>query len=446
MDNEKTVPATEAADPVVPAGDGVEYDQKAIEVTVREAVRAALGEIRKAEAPKADSAIEKVAGATRVIGDVTPDWQRRAVALFNFLTAQAEGNYDKAERFRSRMTELQRAVTPQLLASERATAEDILGRAGIKGLAAQRTMSTLSDAAGNYAVPVPMAAEIYVVVEQHGIARQNSRPVTVVNKSLDLQSIATKIVAYWKAELALFTPADLALGTADLEPSKLTALTSWSNELTEDEQVPLLPYRIQSIGEAFAEQEDLAFFQGDGSTYGTTVGLLQLANAVGVTQAGGETTQASVSLTYMQQLRDQVTLARRNGARFFMHPDILSLIEVEAFGTAATNHPGITVDANGEVSRIWTYPYTLSEDMPATATAAEPYVVFGNPSRYCLRGEKGGLQIAASREGIISDASNDVIMNALQQDATILVARERIAFAVPGAFEASFSILTTAAA
>jgi HK97 family phage major capsid protein len=437
---------TETATPVVPAGDGVEYDQKAIEVTVREAVRAALGEIRKTEAPKEDSAIAKIAGATRVIADRTPNWQRRAVALMNVLSATAQRDPDKIERFTARLRELQRAVTPQLQAAERAVAEDILKDAGFKGLAIQRTMSTLSDGAGAYDVPIPMAAEIYVVVEQHSIARANSRPIQVVNKSLDLTSIATKMVAYWKAELALYTAADLVLGTASLEPSKLTGLTSWSNELTEDEQVALLPYRIQSIGEAFALQEDLAFFLGDGSTYGSTVGLLNLANAVGVTQAGGETTHASASLAYLRQMRDQVTIARRTGSAYYMHPDILSIIEVEGSGTASTNLAGFTVDSNGEIARIWGYPYVLSEDMPATAAAGEPYVIFGNPSQYVLRGEKGGVQMATSREGVISDAGGAILLNALQQDATILVARERIAFAVPGAFEASFSLLTTAAA
>lgn len=431
------------------SGDGVAFEPDAIRAIVREVMGEAIGELRQAPAQGGTNPIVEVAGSdvqnrTRVIGDVVPNWQRRAVALLNLMAARKVGDERVIAQASRRLTELNEAVTPQLIEAERKMTRDILGRR-FTGMDLERAMSTLTDGAGGFAVPTPMAAEIYNVTEEHGLGRQYSRSVPVMNKSLDLTSIGTKPTVYWAAELADFTESNPVLVQEALTPSKLTALMSWSRELDEDEAVALLPVRITLIGEGFAEQEDLAFFQGDGSTYGSTLGLLKTTGQVTVTQTATQTTQASVSLAYMKQLRDALTLRRRRGASYFMHPDIKSLLETEAFGTAATNLPGITRAANGEMDRIWGYPVVMSEDMPATAAAAEEYVVFGNPRDYVMRGEKGGITIQTSTEGVINDGSNLVTFNAIQNDGVILAARERIAFAIPDAFQASFAVLKTAA-
>lgn len=446
----------DAGDPVDESDSGVtrtELNQMIADAT-RGVVAEELRSVLETNRTETRTALAEVLRPTprdlaRVVGPRTPHYRQRFLALMGLQAARGAEDQNASAVLERKLKDLNGEITDEMRYDEYMIARNhIETTLGWKGERLERTMSTLTDGAGAYAVPLPIAAEIFVVIEEVGVARRNSRAVQVVHKSLALNSVGTKITAYWTAENATYTASDPALERALLTPYKLTALTSWSHELDEDEAQALLPLRIELIGEAMAEKEDIAFFNGDGTTtYGSITGLLNLSSAVAVVQGAGDTAHTDITMAKLRAMKYAVSLKRRRGAKYYMNPAILDIIEGLEYDQAASNLPGITRNSAGEITRIWGHEYELSEDMPATAGADTPYVVFGNAMRYTLRGEKAGMSIETTRVGVIHNSGNgQVTYNALTQDGTILAARQRVTYGVPDAFEESFAVLKTAAA
>lgn len=380
-------------------------------------------------------------------------WEKRAVNLFNAELLRYKGDTQAADALlRDVLKEQTEMGSVQRQAERTATlrvlqeATNAKGERLFKGAELKRVMDTLTDAAGGAAVPTPLAAELYVIIREGSVARQNSRPITLTNGNIDLASVATKPTATWTAEKALFTESNPALSKENWQPDKLTALMAWTREVNEDQAIALLPFRIALAGEAFLDKEDSAFFKGDGTSgFGSVTGLLNLSGATAVTMASTNTAHTDATMANLRSLRDAVPLHKRRGAKYFMHPDILSHFEGLTSTTAATNNPGFTKGADGQITRIWGHEYVLSEDMPATAAADAPFVVFGDPARYTLRGEQGGITVTQSGIAVISNGAGVVTFNAMQQDGVVLAVRERIGYATPVGFQSAFAILNTAA-
>lgn len=440
--------------PEVDARSTVEFDEATLDRIVDKLVDREIERQAPVQTPNQDKARELAPKSEITVGEErTRPWDKRAVTIFNAVAAQAEGAIHDFRTLTKEVVRMEQEMGSVQREAERKIAEEILRNArtpsapnGYTGLHLQRAMDTLTGAAGGFAVPTPLAAELFVIIEQGAVARAHSRPLPMTSKSIQLSSVATKPTVYWTAEEADFTESDMVLSQATFSPYKLTALTSWTRELDEDQAIALLPVRVALIGEGFAEKEDLAFFQGDGtSTYGNVTGLLNLASANTVTMASTKDAHTDATFADLRALRDSVSLRKRRDAVYFMHPDILSFFEGLANGTASTDHPAIVRDGNGDITRIWGHRVVQVEDMPATAGADAPFVAFGAPSRYALRGQRAGFEISTSDQGVINNGSGAVTFNAIQNDGVILSARQRIGYVVPVGFQSAFGILSTAA-
>lgn len=390
----------------------------------------------------------------------TPDWMKRVVKWVNGGIKQARDEpgeakaiYRDLKKDVQKMDGRQRAHEDKLVRDKAEEAQERAGqfiectpsyRKQIQRNAKMsyiRTLGIGTTGEGQTLLPKPFLAEIAVIIEERGVARNLFRGIPMTSDSLDLDKIATKPSAGWVDEKGLISESDPAFGEGSLDAKKLGAVTSWSMELQEDSAYAFIPVIAELFAEAILEKEDDAGFVGDGTaTHGGFTGILNLSGASTLTLTSGNTTDADMTLDNLRKLRDQLSLAKRRGAVFVMHPDQESNLEGKktSDGEYIYRRPA---DQSAPGS-LWGHPVILSESMPASAAAGEKLVAFGNPV-YMLMGMRRGLQATQSTDGVLSDASNNVTFNAFQQDGVLWKTTERIAFQAQ--LEDAFANLQTAA-
>lgn len=420
--------------------EGLDADDK-MQRTINAAVEKAIGSTEKEE-EKEDRKVEVYNKDVTVGDDLTPNWMKRTAAYFNAVVAHGQDRVSDLQKYKRELSGYTESVTDQMRNAEMAEARTNIKDSGLSRIQQVRALSTLTGAAGGDLLPKPFLSEVFVIIEERGVARNFFRGVPMGSKDLDLKDVATKPVVNWTDEAADITESQPSFGNQKLDTKKLAALTPWTTELQEDEVFGLLPILQELFAEAILEKEDQAGFIGDGSsTFGGFTGILNLAGAQTFTMANGSTSFFDTTADDYRKLVDQVSLARRRNARYFMHPDIISHIErlKDTDGNYIYRKPG----DDSRPATLWGYPVTLTEVMPnASDDAAESkFVVFGDPNRM-LFGTRRGITLMTSMEGAIT-AGNNVSFNALTNDGAILRITERIGFKAP--IEDAFANLETAA-
>jgi HK97 family phage major capsid protein len=309
-------------------------------------------------------------------------------------------------------------------------AKEIVGK-NLSGAYAERLMSTLTDAAGGYLLPKPFLAELFVIIEQFGFARRYFRPIPMISRDYDLRNVATKPVAYWTDEGANFTASDLVFGADALTTKKLAGITSWTTELTEDEAIAFLPMLQQLFAESIGTKEDSAGFVGGGNSdtaNGKFTGLLTAVASGNVVAQAATKLPADLTFDDLKSVRDKLSLARRSGAVWFMHPNIESILE--GIKDKNDNYIYRKPSDNTSVGYLWGYPVVPVEAMPVPSAASNRYVVFGNPS-YMLMGQRRGVTVDVSREAVLQsgEEGNPIVYNSFQADGQLLRISVRVGFA-----------------
>jgi HK97 family phage major capsid protein len=410
----------------------VELAQKAMKeetIDVQKFTNDVLEKVRTAPSNVPAKETELRIDATGVMQFGVKPWQKRAVKYLNATVREAKGDKEKSSLlFGEIRSEVSKMSDVQKNDELREAAQIITG-SGIGKMQQYRLLSSLSAGAGGNLIPVPMLAEIFVEVEKWGVARRYFTPIPMsgAGNSLALDSLTTEAIGYWVAEGALITPADVAFGQATLSVYKLAAITSWTTELPEDSAIAFLPVVTDSIARALRKKEDLAGFIGDGTAaYGTFTGMLNFAGKI-VTMAPGKTAFSQANADDYRALRDAVNIDFRDNAMWFLSPDQVSGVEglKDAQGNYIYRAP-----AAGLPAMLWGYPIADSVGINAltqTSAPATKFAIFGNP-RVMLMGMKREVTLIASREGVLSDGAGAIVLNALQQDAEILQATERVGF------------------
>lgn len=373
-------------------------------------------------------------------------WQQRSVKYLNASVLGLKGQKERAEVLTNELRSAVGQMSDIQKNDELREAAQLIKNSGLGRLQQYRLLSSLSAAAGGSLIPVPLLAEIFVEVEKWGVARRYFRPIPMggAGNTLNLDSLTTEAIAYWVATGSSITASDVAFGQTSLTVLKLAAITSWASELPEDSAIALLPIVVDSIARAIRKKEDLAGFIGDGTaTYGSFTGMINFGGRI-VTMAGGKTSFADANADDYRAVRDAVNIDFRDGAMWFLSPDAVSGLE----GMKDLQGNYIYRAPSGDLpARLWGYPIADSIGINAigqiTDGAAKKFAAFGNPQNI-LMGMKREIELYASREGVLSDGAGAVILNALQQDAEILRATERVGF--KGVRANSIGILKTATA
>lgn len=127
---------------------------------------------------------------------------------------------------------------------------------------------------GGYLVPLEMERSIIALREERGVLRREAMVVPMASDTLHMPRRSSGITAYWTGERSEITDSNPTFDNVELTVKKLAALIRMSSEVNEDTVISLADFITQEIAYAFADKEDLAGFNGDGSsTYGGIVGI-----------------------------------------------------------------------------------------------------------------------------------------------------------------------------
>lgn len=451
-------PATEA-----PEAAGVQLTDEQLQRVIQEIrgaaqpteddVKRILDSIAPERAPKEVDITPKAT----VQGDRVQHWKRRAVKYFDAL---ALGATDSQRSIRL-ITELEREVTQMPLEQRRdeeAETKRIIDEAPLSRQQKDRLMewlevgpytrlhttSTVDAAAAGFLLPRPFLAELFVLIEQYGVCRRLFRAVPMTSRSISLKNVAGRPSVSWTNEGANIVASDAAFAEGTMTLNKLAGISSWTSELEEDQAIALLPTLIELFAESFSMEEDRAGLIGDGTPpFGGFTGLLNLPGATVVTLGVGLSTGAQLDEAGLRDAKNALTLARRTGARWFMHPTFHELIaQLQNAAGWRIFQENITGNAP---DTLLGFPIEYSEVMPTVATvgANTRFMILGDPKR-ALMGQGRGITADISREAVLQDPAGNIVYNAYQADGALIRITERLAFATPAAVQPAFVVIQTA--
>ena len=434
--------------------DDVKQEAQGLSETERAAVAELVSQSMKSEMKNVskETYTELVASHQADVGDeLNPTWARHAGMFLNAFAKNADGDKATAMQLMKDFNEKRVGLNTNAKAHEEREALRIVKNSSISTAAKVRIQSTLSDSAGNYLLPKPFLAEMFVTLEEHGVARRTFRGVPMTSKNLDLKDVASKPAVVWEAENAKITETSIGFGEKQLVAKKLAALLPWTNEFDEDSAFNFITIASQLFGEAIALKEDQAGFLGGGSSdtaNGGYIGMLNLVGAkvhnLGGFNGSGKTGYADVTFDDLNTAKNMLSLARKRNARWFVHHSIVGVLEriTGTDGQYVYRQP----QTPGQPGTIWGYPVEQVEAMPKLDDADQEgsrFIAFGDPSNM-LFGTRRGVTFDVGREGTIIDTSTaENSYSAFQQDGAILRVTQRIGFQTP--LDDNFVVLKTAA-
>lgn len=145
-----------------------------------------------------------------------------------------------------------------------------------------RTMVEGTNTLGGYLVPEEFATTVIELREQYGVFRRFARVWPMASDLTLVPRVAGSTTAYYIAEGAAITESDASFDQIQLSTKTLAILTPVSMQLNDDAIISIADFLARDMARQFAYQEDLAGFNGDGtSTYGGINGLCNKLNAAG---------------------------------------------------------------------------------------------------------------------------------------------------------------------
>ena len=435
MSTENNAAGTPSAD--------VQFDQAVIDSLV-EKVTARIIDEEKTETRSNLPELVADKDQSKVTGERVPQWERRAFRAIHGIINQQSKEYERQIKGGEALGEYmrqERSITAWQKEEEDKFVQDLIRSSGLSTKIQQRLHSTLTGPSGEFALPKPFLAQLFVFIEAYGLARRLARVVPMDSKDLDLKNIATKPTAAWTGEGSLFTESDLALGEQKLTTNKLGAVTPITKETEEDSFVSLLPSWLELVAESIAQKEDQAWILGDGtSTYGTFVGLANLASAQTNTLGSGDLAFTDVVESDFRTTRELLSTIRRSGAQWLLPRGMWN--QVEQFESTVGARIVQQVLTEEATARLLGFPVVISEAMDTTAgdVASRTFGILGNYSR-SLMGIRRGITIESSEDAVLSNSSGVVTFNAFQQDGMLLKISTRVGFQTPTAMQDGFAVM-----
>lgn len=279
------------------------------------------------------------------------------------------------------------------------------------------TTSRTDTAKGGYTIPEELETEILRVIEdEYGIARQEMKYMQLDSNEVKMTT-GGSISAYWTDEGAKKTSTQPTFSIATLALKKLAAIVPLTDEVIEDSKVDLLAYIAELFGEAIAKQEDLAFFNGDGTVF---TGVANDTNINEVKNTGG------ITDANLHAVIDATPSSALSGAKWFAHRSVKSKIKALVDGSGNYLYPEFRKGAE-----LLEYPFVQVEAMPTFSSVnadGETFLVFGNLKKGAVYGERAGIAMKVSSEATIRNVADDADIHLFEQDMTAIRAVKRTGY------------------
>jgi len=276
-----------------------------------------------------------------------------------------------------------------------------------------------------YVVDSELSAEIRHLITEYGVARREMMTITLSKNTMDANSLTTDVTTYWVDEAGAIKSTQVVLDQTELALKKLATIATMTSELLEDEEIDLASFITGRVAESFAQKEDEAFFNGDGtSDYGGFTGLLQNGSVNEVTMTG--TTFASMDADDLIDMQDETPQGAQANAKYYMNRTNMSTVRKlkDDDGLYIYQRPSETGPAT-----IWGKPAVMVEAMPArSATAADTsFVLYGDLKKSSILGIKaGGIKIDRFNAGVVRNVADDGDINLITTDREAIRFKERV--------------------
>lgn len=269
-------------------------------------------------------------------------------------------------------------------------------------------------------VPDQLESVLIDLRESFGIARQVSNVVQMNSDKRVVSKRATSISTSYPDEGGTISASDTTYDPITVTAVKLAALTRVSTELIEDGSFSVMDDLAGDMAEKFAEAEDDAFINGDGtSTYGHITGCRGkfIGNEAfqGVHTAGtGLDTYAEITAADLEGVLAITPAYATGNARWIVSRSGFTLM-MESLAHAAG---GVTVSQTEDGMRLmyYGYPVTISQKMDtavATDLSEDVMALFGDFRAGVTFGNRRGITMATSSD--VYFASDEIGIRATER-------------------------------
>ncbi len=246
---------------------------------------------------------------------------------------------------------------------------------------------TTSDTAGGYTIPEGWTGELdwakQFIGEVESVARVFS---TATGNTLPIPKVNdTAVDAALQTEGSATTVADMTFGNTDLSAYTYSTLVKVSKQLLQDEEVNLIGYLTELLGQRIARATNAALTTGDGSSKPN--GIITAATV-------GKTAASATAITHEEliDLYYSVDPAYRMGTScYYMMNDAVHAAVRKLGLTAAENFNPITF-ANDGTMFILGKEVKINQDMASAITTGNKTILFGDFSGYAVR-VAGGINV-----------------------------------------------------
>jgi len=246
---------------------------------------------------------------------------------------------------------------------------------------------TTADSAGGYTIPEGWTGELdwakQFVGEVESVARVFS---TATGNTLPIPKVNdTAVDAALQTEGSATTVADMTFGNTDLSAYTYSTLVKVSKQLLQDEEVNLIGYLTELLGQRIARATNAALTTGDGSSKPN--GIITAATV-------GKTAASATAITHEEliDLYYSVDPAYRMGnSCYYMMNDAVHAAVRKLGLTAAENFNPITFSNDGTMF-ILGKEVKINQDMASAITTGNKTILFGDFSGYAVR-VAGGINV-----------------------------------------------------
>lgn len=256
-------------------------------------------------------------------------------------------------------------------------------------------MTTGNNPKGGYLVPEPLEASIIELREQFGVFRRNSFVWPMGDSVQIVPRVNADVTTYYVGENSTITPSDMTLDQVKLEAKKLASLTAVSTELNEDSVIAVAELLARSVASQFANAEDQAGFNGDGtSTYGGIVGL-KSALAAGSIQdaASGNVSFATLDLADFEAAVGKLKMYPGIMPKWYIHSTGFWGSMARLMDAAGGNLNSSLAD--GPAMQFLGYPVEFVQTMPSAPGVSTICAYIGDLRMGSYFGTRRGISVVA---------------------------------------------------
>lgn len=258
-----------------------------------------------------------------------------------------------------------------------------------------------SDSLGGYLVPEQFESAIIELREERGVFRRHARREPMTSDTKTIPRRAGGVTMYYVGENTEITASDKTWDSIKLTARKAGVLTKYSSELNEDSVISIADNLAEEIGYAFANGEDSAGFNGDGtSTYGGINGLKTALAAGSIyTAITGNTAFSTLDLDDFEGMMGMLPLYALQDAAWYISRAGWAASMLRLAAAAGGN----TMDniAGSMQPTFLGYPVRFAQVMNSTLTAqtsTNGLAYFGSLRQGVAFGDRRGISLATSMD------------------------------------------------